>query len=717
MKQIVQDHKTGHVRLEEVPAPSPRRGRVLVTTAASLVSAGTERQTVSFGRASLLEKARSRPDLVRQVIEKARNDGIVSTWKAAEGRLEDWVALGYSCAGTVEAVGDGVPGLKVGDRVACAGQDRASHAEVVSLPPTLLARIPDGVSFEDAAFATVGAIALHGIHRANVAPGDRVAVIGLGLLGQLTVQLLAAYGNPVFGIDLRRDAVQRALDAGAAAGAVTGEDDVDAAAALFAQGGVDAVVVTASTPSSEPLRTAARLVRRRGRVCVVGLVGMEADRRAFYDKEIELTVAKSYGPGRDDPNYEERGLDYAPELSRWTIARNMEEFLRLLAAGKVRVAPLVVERVQLDEAPASYQRLVEGVITDGSILIHYRGGPARLATEVRYEAPPPAGPSKPRVAFVGAGAFARSVLLPAIARARAADLRVVVATSPAHAAQSARRFGFARAATDAATALAADDVNTVFIATRHDLHASLAASALRAGRHVFVEKPLALSRDELETVLDAARGSSGLLHVGFNRRFAPLAVRLRDHFARRSGPLLMHYRVNAGPLPAGHWLRDPSAGGGRILGEVCHFVDTLQFLAASRPVRVVASGGTRDAPPDDHLACTIDFADGSRGSIHYTAHGPASLSKERVEVIGSGRSGALENFRRLELRDGSRVRRHRTLAQDKGHAAEVASFLSAIERGGPAPVPVEDLAATTIATLAIAESLRDGAFVDLEAHP
>lgn len=719
MRQLVRDYKSGVVRIEDVPAPACGRGGILVATRASLISAGTERQTLEFARANLVQKALARPDLVRQVVTKARTDGVGAALAAADSKLGEWAPLGYSSSGVVVEVGEGVTRLRVGDLVACGGGGHASHAELAYVPQNFAARVPDGVGADDAAFATLGAIALHGIHRAGVQPGDRVGVVGLGLLGQLTVEILAAYGATVVGVDMRKDAVARAMEAGALAGMVTGEED-PAAFAKRATGdvGLDAVIVTAASASSEPLATAAAMARKGGRICVVGLVGMEADRRTFYDKELDLVVAKSYGPGRDDPDHAKGEREYPHELSRWTVARNMEEFLRLVAVGRVRPRRLIAERVPFADAPAAYERLLEGALTGGTALLEY--APLTPARSRSVELRPPAAPgarSRPGVAFIGAGAFARGVLLPALARAGDVERVAIAGAGALNATQAARTFDFARATTDVGSILADPAVHAVVIATRHDSHARYATAALKAGKDVLVEKPLALSVEELREVVDVAHATGGRLMVGFNRRFAPMVREIVAHFQGRRAPLLMTYRVNAGALPADHWLRDPLVGGGRVLGEVCHFVDTMQAIAGSRPTRVHATSPAAGIDAEDHLVASIEFEDGSRGTIVYSGSGPKGLAKEHLEVIGADRAAILDNFRRLELFDGARRRTRRAFKQDKGHAAEVAAFFEAVRGGAPSPVALEEIVATSLATMAIPVACAQKRAVDVERAP
>jgi predicted dehydrogenase len=723
VKQVIQDARSGRVLVEEIPAPALRPGGLLVRTAASAVSPGTERSMLAFAGQSLWAKARARPDLVRQVWQKLRHEGLAQTYAAVVSRLDQPTPLGYSAAGLVLAVGEGAEPFQAGDRVACAGAGYAVHAEVIFVPRNLCVRIPprtDGgpVPFEEAAFTTLGAIALQGVRLAAPTLGERVVVIGLGVIGQLTVQLLRAHGCAVLALD--RDPVRVALgrELGADAAVTAGGEAPVAEVGVFTRDrGADAVLIAAATDSNAPVEWAAQLARRKGRVVVVGAVRMDLPRQSYYERELSLTVSCSSGPGRYDPLYEEAGIDYPVAFVRWTEQRNMEAFLDLLAAGRVNVARLLSHRLSLADAPRAYRLLgPEAAEPSLGIVLTYpdapdvRPGPA---PPVRPAAVPAAGPLA--VAAVGAGAFARGVLFPALRRTPGVRLRAVAAATGLSAARCVRRFGFEQSAADLGEILADPEVQAVLVLTPHRLHAALAAAALKAGRHVFVEKPLCVSEEELRELAALYRGlaagpAAPLLTVGFNRRFSPLAARLRSE-VRGSGPLVLSYRVHAGALPAGHWLAAPEEGG-RIVGEACHFIDLAVFLTGARPARVFAAAPGRGAEPS---ALVVDFDDGSLLTLAYVTSGGRRVPKERLEVSGGGRSWVLDEWRRLTTFDGTRIRRRRRWAPAKGHREELAAFVAAVRRGGPLPIPFEELAATTQATFAAGDSLRRGAPVDVRA--
>jgi predicted dehydrogenase/threonine dehydrogenase-like Zn-dependent dehydrogenase len=693
MRQIRQDYGSGDLGVVDVPVPALRPGGVLVATACSVISAGTERTTVSTARMGLVGKAASRPDLVRQVIRVARREGLLETYRIVRNRLDTSLPLGYSSAGFVAAVADDVSGLRPGDRVACAGSGYASHAEIVFVPRNLVAKVPEGVALEDAAYATLGAIALQGVRRADVSLGDRVAVIGLGLLGQLTVQILKAAGCRVLAVDLADDLVQLARDAGADL-ALPRHADVEQASLRFGDGhGVDAAIVTASTKENDPVELAGAVCRERGRVVIVGNVRLDVPREAYYRKELDLVLARSYGPGRYDPSYEEGGVDYPLPYVRWTEQRNLDAFLGLVADGRLDLKRLTTHAFDIADAPRAYA-LVTGDAPGRSVGILLRYGNAeRIATTL--SAPPPleAQGESPGISLVGAGSFAQGFLLPNL-RGSGGALRVVVGTDGLRAAAAQRKFGFLHAATDPDVALADPATRAVVIATRHDSHADLACRALAAGKSVFVEKPLAITREELGQVRAALAAAPGRLMVGFNRRFAPAAVAAKAALGPREAPLLVHYRVNAGPLPRGHWLLDPAIGGGRLLGEACHFVDFVLFLTGERIRRVFASGD---------VAITLELSRGSVATIHYTDGGDRGTAKEWVEAIGGGKVLRIDDFRKVACNG-------RTIAKGKGrgHREEMAAFVAAVAAGAPLPGDAEAALEVTEAMLLAAESLRSG---------
>ena len=735
MRQLVQSPRTGELSLAEVPVPACGRTGVLVRTRCSVVSAGTERQSLAFAGKSLLGKARARPDLVRQVAAAARREGVRPALSKAFARLDETAALGYSAAGDVVEVGAEAGGLAPGDRVAAAGAGYATHAEFNAVPSNLCAKLPAGVSYADGAFATVGAIALQGVRRAEPLIGERVVVIGLGLIGLLTVQILKASGCAVLGVDPDSDRAALAGAIGVDAAAPGGEEADRACAALTGGRGADAVIVAAATPSSEPIVRAAGMSRPRGRVVVVGTVGMDVPRETFYRKELDLRLSMSYGPGRYDPAYEERGRDYPFAHVRFTAQRNMESFLYLVQQQKVAPAALVTHRLPFGDALDAYA-LLQGRAPAGErasgpyagIVLEYpadaapeRTAPAGAAApraaasgEVARRAPS-AGGGELQVGVIGAGRFARGVLLPRLAKLAGVKLAGVCTTRGATASGAARRFRCAVATTDPARLLGDAGIDAVLIATPHSSHAALAAAALRAGKHVFVEKPLCLSGaelDEVQRALEDAReaGCDPCLMVGFNRRFSPHARALCEAFAERAAPLVVNYRVSAGPAPAGSWLADP-AEGGRIIGEACHFVDFCNALAGSEPVEVTAhgagSGGSGAAAQSAVLA--IRYADGSLATIQYVTAGSPRLPKERCEVFADERTAVLDDFRVTRFHGAGRSVRGR---QDKGFAEELSAFRDACG-GGPWPISWASMAAAHRVCFGAVRSLKTGRAVRL----
>jgi len=755
MKQLLQNMKTGATLVAEVPVPAPQRGEALVRNAVSLVSAGTERMLVEFAEKSLLGKARSRPDLVRQVVDKARREGLLTTIEAAFSRLDQPMPLGYSSAGTILVLGEGLSGFQVGQRVACAGGGYAVHAEYICVPRNLLVALPDNVDFEAAAFATLGAIAMHGFRQAGVQVGERVAVIGLGLLGLLTVGIAQAAGCAVFGVDLDPGRVQLAVKMGAQA--VLREQAVEAAQSFSRGRGCDAVLICADAASADPVELAGLIARDRARVIAVGAVGLQLPRKVYYEKELTFLNSRSYGPGRYDLAYEEGGQDYPIGYVRWTEGRNLEGFVDLLASGRMDIASMVTHRFPIEQAPQAYE-LITGKHKEPflGVLLTYptredenldsitAGATVRLTSSM-----PPASPSAApdsvaaqlfqrgapregspaarqpnklvRIGVLGAGNFANAVMLPALKEITALELVGIASASGMSAKHAASRFAFGYATSDETQILNDPQVEAVAILTRHNLHARQVIAALRAGKHVFCEKPLALNQSELEAIQEALiepwnqpeslrSDASPLLSVGFNRRFAPMAQQMHAFLADRGEPLAAYYRVNAGYIPLSHWTHDPEQGGGRIIGEGCHFIDFLTFLVGSPPIAVSAAGlpdGGRYR--EDNALLTFNFPDGSVGVVSYLANGDKAFPKERVEVFSAGRVAVLDDFRSLELvQNGRRRVFHSRLRQDKGHRLEWQAFVDAIRAGGPAPIPYDQLFGVMNATFAALEALRSG---------
>ncbi|KAA5602532.1 bi-domain-containing oxidoreductase [Blastochloris sulfoviridis] len=696
MKQILQNLRSGETELAEVPSPAVPAGHLLIRTTRSLVSAGTERMLLDFGRASLIDKARQQPDKVRMVLEKVKTDGLVPTLEAVRSKLDQPLALGYCNVGHVVEVGRGVSGFAVGDRVASNGK----HAEIVAVPVNLCAKVPDAVSDDQAAFTVLGAIALQGIRLAQPTLGETFAVTGLGLIGLVAVQLLRAHGCRVLGLDFdpERLALARAFGA-ETVDLAAGADPVAAAAAITRGHGVDGVIITAATKSSEPVHQAALMCRKRGRIVLVGVTGLELSRADFYEKELTFQVSCSYGPGRYDPAYEQKGLDYPIGFVRWTEQRNFEAVLDMLADGRLDAMALVSHRFAIEEAERAYE-IVGGAERSLGVLLSYRDDPeALLETAQARTVVMPA----PRVAkgvgravsvgVIGAGNYATGVLIPAF-KAAGARLKTVASNAGVSGVHAARKFGFEAATTDVESVLADAAVDAVVITTRHDTHAELVVRALQAGKHVFVEKPLALKESEIDAIDAAyraacARGAAPLLMVGFNRRFAPHVVRMKALLAPLHGPRAMVMTVNAGAIPADHWTQDRQTGGGRIIGEACHFIDLMRHLAGApitaRHLQPMAS------ETGDTATITLGFADGSIGTVNYLANGNKGVAKERLEVFAAGRILQLDNFRALYGFGWSGFRRMKLWRQDKGQGACAKAFLEAIRMGGSAPIAYDEL--------------------------
>lgn len=692
MKQLLQSLKTGSIEVADLPSPRAGAGQVLIQTRCTLVSAGTERMLVEFGKANVIEKARQQPDKVRQVLEKVKTDGLMTTLEAVQSKMDQPLALGYCNVGVVAETGRGVEGFFPGDRVVSNGK----HAETVCVPKNLCARIPDSVSDEHASFTVLAAIGLQGVRLASPTLGECVAVTGLGLIGLLTVQLLRAQGCRVLGIDLDPVRLAMARQFGAETVNVSAGEDPVAAAQTFSRGrGVDAVLITASTSSNEPVRQAAHMCRKRGRIVLVGVTGLELSRADFYEKELSFQVSCSYGPGRYDPSYEEGGQDYPVGYVRWTEQRNFEAVLDMMAAGALNVAPLISHRFEFGQAESAYALLGSHAPSLG-ILLTYPDRPHTAATSAARTVslrPLTADPGRACVGFVGAGNYAGRMLMPAFQTAGAA-LHTVVTTGGVNGLHYGRKFGFAQVSTDVEALLADRSMDTVVIATRHDSHARLVLQALLAGKHVFVEKPLCLTLQDLgkiEAAL-AARPSQRLM-IGFNRRFAPQAVKMKQLLGGVGEPKHFMMTVNAGAIPPAHWTQDKAVGGGRIVGEGCHFVDLLRYLAGAPIVAHSAVALGRHPAllvTADKAALTLQFADGSVGTIHYLANGHKSFPKERLEVFCGGRILQLDNFRKLTGWGWSGFGKMNLWRQDKGQQACVKAFVDSIRRGGePLVAPAE----------------------------
>ena len=714
MKQLVQESGSGEVRLADVAAPVVRAGGILVRNHYSVISVGTDRMQLEFGRKSLVGKVMERPKQARRVVESAVKDGIGTTYRRVQDRLARLNPLGYSCAGVVEAVGPGVTEFEPGQRVTCAGARYAHHAELVWIPRNLAVPVPSGVSLEEAAFATMGAIALQGVRQADVRLGETVAVVGLGLLGQLTVRILRAAGTRVVAVDLDAERVDLAKRGGALG--LLRSDAVEERIRDYTGGiGADAVILTAATSSDDPVQLAGAVARDRARVVVVGAVPMNIPRSPYYEKELDVRLSRSYGPGRYDPSFEEKGHDYPVGYVRWTERANMAEFVRLLEDGTFGLDALVTERVDLEAAAELYGRLGSGEASPLGVVVRYAAADAApgtvppVADRVQVSSaaavrPPRAG--RIGLGVIGAGSFAMDVLLPALSGLDVEPMGVVTAGGLSGR-NAAERHGFRYSASSPDALLADDMVDAVVIATRHADHADLAAAALRAGKAVFVEKPLAISRAGLDRVLAAATDGPPLM-VGFNRRFAPATQFLKEKVTSRPGAKVVLIRVNAGRIPADSWIHDPEEGGGRLIGEGCHFVDLAMHLVgagAPESVEAVAIGGADpDANLKDNFAITLRFPDGSLGVITYTSKGDPGAGKERVEAFAGGATGVIDDFRRADAWLGGR-RESWKGKQDKGHAAEMDAFVRCVRDQTTSPIPLAELEAVSRATLEAAERI------------
>ncbi len=692
MLQVLQSPLNGVFEVAEVPVPGANPGALVIRSKRTLISSGTERMLLDFGRAGWIGKARQQPDKLRMLLDKIRTDGLVATLDTVRAKLDQPLTMGYCNTGTVLDAGGGVAGFAPGDRVASNG----AHAEVVSVPRNLCAKIPDAVSDQAAAFTVIGAIALEGLRLAQPELGESFAVIGLGLIGLLAVQLLRAHGCRVLGIDFDRQRLELARRWGAETVDLSeGVDPLRAAEAFTGGRGLDGVIMAAATKSHEPVHQGAQMCRKRGRIVLVGVAGLELSRDDFYKKELRFQVSCSYGPGRYDPAYEEKGQDYPIGFVRWTAQRNFEAVLGLLADGKLDVGPLITHRFPFERAEEAYQLLLSGEPHLG-ILLEYQENPEEAPPQRTIRISPRKARETrdgPVVGVIGTGQQALRALLPEL-RESSARLKTAADQNGVSAACAARKFGFSAATTENAGVLADPEIDTVFIATRHDSHARLVCQALQAGKHVFVEKPLAVNEDDLASIEAAVAKAPGLLMAGFNRRFARHALQAKQLLEGIREPKAIVITVNAGAVPPDHWTLDSLAGGGRIIGEGCHFIDLARCLVGSR-VRSVRSSKLSA----DTVTISLGYEDGSTAAIHYFANGSKAFPKERVEIFCGGRILQLNNFRTMKGYGWPGFRSMRLWRQDKGNAGCVAAFLKAVRQGGPSPIPFEELVEVARVTL------------------
>lgn len=710
MKQLLQNIKDGKTIIEEVPIPTPREGQALVRVSASLVSAGTERMVVEFAEKSYLGKARSRPDLVKQTLDKAKREGILPTMQAVFNRLDQPMGLGYSTAGVIVALGKNMQGLKVGQRVACAGGGYATHAEYNVVPRNLLTPLPKNVDFESASFTTLGAISLHGFRLAEPQLGENVAVIGLGLLGLLTIQLAAAAGCNVLGIDIDPKRVKLASCLNVEA--VLRPRAESAAVAFTTNRGFDSVIICADTSSNDPVELAGVIARDRAKVVATGAVGLNFPRKIYYEKELSFINSRSYGPGRYDVNYEENGQDYPIGYVRWAEGRNFQAVVDLMASGKLKVEPLISHRFDIEDGVKAYE-VITGKKKEPflGVVLKFSGEKVSGApvSRVTFKQLNAGKLDTVKLGILGAGLFANSTLLPILKNHKDYELVGIASSGGLHAQHSGKKFGFHYATSSEDEIINDPKINTVAILTRHDTHTDLVVKALKAGKHVFVEKPLAVDSNQLAVVSKQLRANSqSLLTVGFNRRFAPLIQSLKSQISNLQEPKHLHYRVNAGFIPANHWTQDEGIGGGRIIGETCHFIDLITYLVGALPVKVMAHALPNNGKyKEDNVSMTLTFADGSIGVVDYLANGDKSMPKERLEVFCGGMVAVLDDYVSLTaVKDGRK--NVESGGQDKGWRAEMAAFADSVRAGKEPPIPYAQIMAVTKATFAAVDSLQTG---------
>jgi len=712
MKQLIQSFKTGELGLFNVPAPVCQENGVLVETKVSLVSAGTEKMLVDFAKKSMLAKAKDRPDLVKQVVDKMKKEGVKNTLEKVFTKLDTPIPLGYSLAGRVIEVGSNMSGINIGDRVACGGAGYANHSEINYVPKNLMVKIPDGVDDIDASFVTVGAIALQGVRQTEPKLGERVAVIGLGLLGQLAVQLLKANGCKVIGSDVDPDKIQLALEMGA--------DEACHASELikksdeFSNGyGVDAVIIAASTASNQPVIDAAEISRMRGRVVFLGMVGMDIPRNDYYKKELDLRLSMAYGPGRYDPAYEEKGIDYPYDLVRWTEQRNFEAFLGLIEEGKISPKALLTHTYDYNDAMQAYD-LLEGKIQEKylGIILEYNNEINLDEHKVVKRTNKVISSNKVNLGLIGAGNFTKSVILPNIQKVGGYELVGVCTATGVSAEGTGKKYDFKYTTTDSNEIFKNSEINSVIITTQHKNHASLVQEAIKNEKHCFVEKPLCIYEEELEAINEAYDGKS-IVQVGFNRRFSPMIQEMKNHL---SGQIAINYRVNAGVIPKDVWIQDREIGGGRIIGEVCHFIDTCSFLIGSEISSVYASTiqkSNQSIPDEDNVNITLNYENGSTATIAYYAYGDSAMPKEYIEVFGNGVSMEMHDFRELIIYENGKKKKEKSSNQDKGFVNEFKAFKEAVMSGVPA-ISFESIYNTTKTTFKILDSINSGTLVNVK---
>ena len=729
MKQVVQNYKTGALQLEEVPVPDLKDGGVLVRNIYSAISIGTEMMKVRNAKMNLLEKARSRPEEVKKVIQSIKQQGLLNTYKKVMNRLDTLTPLGYSAAGIVIKVGAGLDEFRVGDRVAIAGAGYANHAEVNFVPKNLCVKVPNNVSLDEATFTTIGAIAIQGIRQGKMQFGETIAIIGMGLIGLIASKILLATGHNVIGIDIDSFKADFSKKCGIRHVAVSGRDDVVSFVSSVTNGiGADAVLISTDTKSNVPIELAADIARDRGKVIDIGITKMNLPWRSYSEKELEFIFSRSYGPGRYDVNYEEKGIDYPIGYVRWTEKRNMESFLNLISDRRLDISDLITHRFKFNESEKVYKDIEANKITNFiGVIFEYEKFEKSEALEtkvtIKTKKSPRSIDEKVVVGCIGAGNFAKTMLIPHIAKNKNAILKGVATSTGISAKDTAKKFGFEYATSSAKEIFNDESINTIVIATRHNLHSLFVIEGLKHKKNVFVEKPLSINKNELNQIIDVYKkaqeqGDSSFLMVGYNRRFAPLSIKLKKFFSNRKLPLLVHYRINAGIIPKTNWYQDPVEGGSRIIGEVCHFIDYMIFITDSLPTRVFATSinsNNENIPNWDNISINIEFQDGSIGNIIYTAIGDNMFPKEYIEVFGENSVGVLNNFSHLKLyRNNKKIVKR--LFHDKGHSNEMKSFIQSITKGQGSPIRFDELIAVSLVTFGIHKSLETNFPIEIKVN-
>lgn len=723
MKQVIQNYRTGQLELAETPVPLCQLNSVLVRNVASLISIGTERSIIELAQKNLLGKAMARPDLLRQFMNKAKKEGVLKTFQEALNRLDNPVPLGYSSAGVVLEVGSGIHQFSPGDRIACIGEGHAVHAEYISVPENLCCKMPDGLSFEEASFGMLGIIALHGVRCTRITFGESAAVIGLGLLGLLTIQILKSYGCRVIGLDLDSAKTALARKLGIPDVFTMQDDFKNCIGQKTGTRGVDAVIITTATSSDQPVHAAVDVARHGSRVVIVGVTDIHPQRNEMWHKEVEIVVSRAGGPGTFDPFYEIKGIDYPPGYVRWTENRNLEEFLSLTAEKKVDVQALISQRFPISDAATVYKNIMDnrGGPHIGVILEYPSASDAdgRIGRRLNVMSGTMKISSEPlSLGVIGAGLFGKTLLLPALRRVSNVHFHTLSTSSSANVYHTAKKFGFARCTTDYREVLTNEEIGAVVILTPHSMHARMVVEALKAGKHVFVEKPLCIDEEELRTISNVYASSEGkILMVGYNRRFSPHATKISQHLSNRKDPLVIHYRINAGFVPTDHWVHADEEGGSRVIGEICHFADFLQFLTGSYPVRVYAertSGNNQSIVNSDNVVVALKFADGSVGDITYSASGDKTFSRERIEIFHGGMTIVLSDFRETILYQGGKKRTFKTLNQEMGYREELQHFADLVTGKMEPLVAPKEYFYSTAAVFCIDRSLETGMPANVE---